>query len=127
MNDKNRQDEFDIARGIAMTAVCFSHNGGIPLISRFVTSFFIALFFVISGYFYKPEKVRKRIINLCGEYVKYTFILLLFSFLISPDNFSLAKLGGGHCILAICFIQTLAAGIFIFSLWITIRCGFLRH
>ena len=82
---RTRQIEFDIARGIGVAAVVFCHNGGILLGSGFITPYFIALFFVIAGYFYKDNSV-KRAKKLGAIYCQYTFFLFVISFIMQSGR-----------------------------------------
>ena len=82
---RTRQIEFDIARGIGVAAVVFCHNGGILLGSSFIVPYYIALFFVIAGYFYKDNSV-KRAKKLGAIYCQYTFFLFVISFIMQSGR-----------------------------------------
>jgi len=56
---KKRILYFDIAKGIAILAVIIGHLGGLPdILGRFIFSFHMPLFFLISGYFMKPMSMK---------------------------------------------------------------------
>lgn len=66
----NRVRYFDIARGIAMISIIAGHFDSTVVI-RFVFTFHVPLFFIISGFFYKDDikKVKQNAIKLLKPYV----------------------------------------------------------
>jgi len=57
---KKRILYFDIAKGIAILTVIIGHLGGLPdIVGRFIFSFHMPLFFLVSGYFMKPMNVQE--------------------------------------------------------------------
>lgn len=52
-----RINYFDIAKGLAMFCVIAGH-GGVSQVNAFVFSFHMPLFFLISGYFFKPDRAK---------------------------------------------------------------------
>ena len=96
---RTRQIEFDIARGIGVAAVVFAHNGGVLPGYSYITPYYIALFFVISGYFYK-ENSNNRALKLGNIYLKYTLFLFLVSLLTQSEHWVhnlLGALYGRYC------------------------------
>lgn len=78
--DNQRNEVMDIAKGIGIILVMLSHGCGFPFAGYYITSYYIALFFVISGYFYKPGRSIKESIVRKGKrlllpYLQYTLIL----------------------------------------------------
>ena len=53
--EKRRIEYFDTAKFIGMMMIILGHFG-VPEINRFVYTFHIPLFFLISGYFYAPRE-----------------------------------------------------------------------
>lgn len=51
---KQRLQYFDIAKGIAIILVILGHNEIPHTVNRFIFSFHMPLFFIVSGYFFKP-------------------------------------------------------------------------
>lgn len=75
-----RYNYLDVARGIGMILVLIGHSAGL---SKYFTCFFMQLFFVISGYIYKPGKTYKENVvhktkRLLIPYFINSFVLLLF-------------------------------------------------
>lgn len=48
---KERLDYIDIAKGFAILAVIVGHYSDISLVDRFIWSWHMPLFFILSGYF----------------------------------------------------------------------------
>lgn len=55
MDDTNRLEWIDVARGIGIISVMFGHLG-VDIIDRIVFTFHMPLFFLISGYFLKTDE-----------------------------------------------------------------------
>lgn len=56
-NNKQRIEYFDIAKILMMAVVIYGHSGASVGPLRFFESFFMPLFFIISGYFYSPKSL----------------------------------------------------------------------
>jgi len=89
-----RADAYDIAKGLGIIAVVFGHSGA-PFVG-FVSLYHMALFFFISGYFYKDcytqeplLLVKKRIKSLYLPFIQYgLFFGLLHNFLFSINIYT---------------------------------------
>lgn len=83
-----RQPVFDIMKGMAIIAVVMGHFDDIPVIlSRFIYSFHMPLFFIVAGYFYHPcaslsEKIYGDFKRLIFPYLLTFGILLVNAFLL---------------------------------------------
>lgn len=55
-----RDNSIDIARGIAIICIVLGHLGN-PTINRFVYTFHVPIFYLISGYFFREEKLQNSI------------------------------------------------------------------
>lgn len=69
---------FDIAKFVAMMMVILGHFG-VPDINRFVFSFHVPLFFLISGYFFKPNKNTWSLVKLKARQLLIPYIFVMFS------------------------------------------------
>ena len=56
----NRIDFIDIAKGIGMFLVIVGHVETYDFINRMIYSFHMPLFFVLSGFFLKPDHFGKK-------------------------------------------------------------------
>lgn len=67
---RNRIKYFDIARGIAMISIIAGHFDN-AIVIRFVFTYHVPLFFIISGYFYRNDisKIKKNAIKLIKPYI----------------------------------------------------------
>jgi fucose 4-O-acetylase-like acetyltransferase len=84
--EKARLDAFDILKGIAILLVVLGHS--LPsskigdLISNFIYSFHMPLFFIVSGYFYKTrpllEQIKKDIFGLLLPYIIFCIVLTIY-------------------------------------------------
>ena len=100
---KVRNTTIDIMKGITILLVILGHFDSIPDIKHWILSFHMPLFFIIAGYFHKPQfnynTFKKDINRLVIPYVFTMGILLVYSFSINilyrytPDVF-LLTLGG---------------------------------
>ena len=97
---------FDIAKFIAMMMVILGHFG-VPDINRFVFTFHIPLFFLISGYFFHPYektfsllkiKARQLLIPYLFTMVSVIFIYILREISNKETFFNIAKGIGDHII-----------------------------
>ena len=81
MNRNNRIQHIDTARGIAIICIILGHLGNMD-INRFVFTFHVPLFFLLSGYFYNKEinartLVIKRVRTLLIPYVICCTLIIL--------------------------------------------------
>ena len=54
----NRDTAFDITKAIGILLMILVHCSGLPhLLRNFIFSFHMPLFFIVSGYFYKPKAI----------------------------------------------------------------------
>jgi len=81
---KQRLDYIDIAKGIGILAVVYSHSGGEVVLMTYIGGFFIPLFFVLSGFTMKiPEGksisffLYKKGQRLLVPYFIFSIVLLL--------------------------------------------------
>lgn len=94
---KQRLDYIDIARGLGILTVIYSHSGGERSLMWFIGGFFIPLFFVVSGFTYRPERqggmaeywafLKKRGRRLLLPYVIFSIFLMLAYKCLSPTDF----------------------------------------
>ena len=75
-----RYKYLDIARGIGLLLVIISHSCGL---SSYLINYYIPLFFVVSGYIYKPgrsygENIGRKAKRLLIPYFGYSAVLLAF-------------------------------------------------
>lgn len=80
----------DIARGISIIFVILSHIIHVP---RWITCWYIPVFFIISGYLYNPEKnyysiVSSRVKRLIFPYFSYSLLLLLIFIVVKKPSFT---------------------------------------
>lgn len=72
-----RYDYIDTAKGIGIMLVVWSHMGSSVELSNFykwggyITTFYMPLFFILSGLFYKPTNMRKRLKQLLVPYISF--------------------------------------------------------
>lgn len=89
---KDRDQSLDVLKGIGMLAVVFGHvHGGLP--SRMLYIFHMPLFFIVSGYLFRPslrwrDALKKYSVRLVVPYLVFLFVLQL-------DRFYLAYHRGG--------------------------------
>lgn len=83
-----RNETIDIMKGIGIIAVIIGHMGNVPYMPyrNFIFSFHMPLFFILSGYFFKPNtdfkgKWRKDFSRLVIPYIFTASILLVFNIL----------------------------------------------
>lgn len=85
---KSRIPELDIMKGIAILCVILEHiNSNPDVVKNLITSFHMPLFFILAGYFYKPDnhylaKLRKDFKRLIVPYIATMSILAIYSFII---------------------------------------------
>lgn len=82
--ESNRKDYLDVARGICMICIILGHLGD-PFLNRFVFTFHLPVFYLITGYFFNPDNSLKTIVfkRSKGLLVPYYFAcasILMFSF-----------------------------------------------
>lgn len=83
---KNRDNILDIMKGVSILLVVLGHTYN-PFCHNFIYLFHVAIFYIISGYFFNPSYVeskhglflllKKRILSLWVPYVSYNFLALL--------------------------------------------------
>lgn len=81
MVDNIRVRYLDIAKGISLLLVMVSHSCGLPFGSKYFTSFYIQVFYILSGISYKRgrtlgENIHKRFKGIIIPYFKYNFIII---------------------------------------------------
>ena len=101
MNQRN--ETFDIMKGIGIIAVVIGHMRNVPMpIRTFIFSFHMPLFFILAGYFFKPNynyqsKIRADFSRLVIPYIFTASILLLYNifqaFIGDNINVKLIELG----------------------------------
>lgn len=75
-DEKGRIVALDIAKGLAMLIIIAGHLGSFP-ITRFVFTFHVPLFFLLSGYFYRYKSgLKDKIVRYIKPYI-FTVVLLL--------------------------------------------------
>lgn len=83
MNQRN--ETIDILKGIGIILVIIGHMHTVPIILRtIIFSFHMPLFFLVAGYFFKPnfdfkDKTKKDFSRLVVPYIFTAFILLLYN------------------------------------------------
>lgn len=75
-----RLDFPDIAKGLGIIFVLFSHSCGFPIFGNAVVAFYMPMYFFVSGYVYKPgrsvsENIRRRLRQLLIPYAGFTLLL----------------------------------------------------
>lgn len=91
---KQRESTIDISKAIGILLMILGHCLGIPDILRnFIFSFHMPLFFILSGYFYKPNQImdiiRKGNKHLVKPYLITSIICIMLC--LTAGNFDLAK------------------------------------
>lgn len=79
MNQK-RLDFLDIAKGLAIIFVLYSHSCGFLVMGKGIVAFYMALFFFVSGYVYKPgrpvkQSISRKLKQLLIPYAGFTLLL----------------------------------------------------
>lgn len=72
----------DIAKGISLFLVMVSHSCGMPFGGKYFTSFYIQIFFILSGITYKrgrtvSENIIRRLKNIIVPYFIYNMIIIV--------------------------------------------------
>ena len=79
----NRDATFDVMKGIAILAMVIGHCQIPDLLGKFIFVWHMPLFFLVSGYFYKPkeekEYIRKNTRQLVLPYIVTSLVLILLS------------------------------------------------
>lgn len=75
-----RLDFLDIAKGIGIILVLYSHSCGFPIFGYSVVAFYMPLFFFISGYVYKEgrrpvDNIKRKLKQLLIPYAGFTLLL----------------------------------------------------
>lgn len=80
--DTQRNVTMDVAKGIAIILVIFDHINRIIVLGNAISSFCVAFFIMLSGYFYKEqaikEVVNKRFRGLMLPYLKNGLFVIIF-------------------------------------------------
>ena len=84
-NSIKRDSSIDIVKGIGIILMVIGHSGCSKWLHDFIYAFHMPLFFICSGYFYKPISTgegqltfcKKRINGLYVPYVKWSILFLL--------------------------------------------------
>ena len=89
-DEKNRLTCFDIAKGIGIILMIVGHMPSVPSVLRmWIFSFHMPLFFIISGYFFRPkhpyEYIKKTFKQLIVPYILYSVIFIIFDIFIFRD------------------------------------------
>lgn len=97
----NRNEQFDICKGIGIILMLIGHSAVLTdnwsnLLFRTIFSFHMPLFFIISGYFFKPrsfkDNIKKSGKKLLLPYLFSSLISILLAWIIFPANvFSIIK------------------------------------
>ncbi|MGN0161876.1 MAG: acyltransferase family protein [Lachnospiraceae bacterium] len=78
--EKKRLDFLDIAKGIGIILVLYSHSCGFPIFGNAFVAFYMPLFFFVSGYVYREgrtpaENIKRKLKQLLLPYAGYTLLL----------------------------------------------------
>ena len=80
---KKRIEYLDVARGIAIILVIIGHIFKDGVLWRFIYSFHMPLFIIVSGYFYKNRRLKDEFIILFKKFFLPMIIILFVSFMIA--------------------------------------------
>lgn len=92
---KKRDTVIDITKAIGILLMIIGHWNGLPyLIRNFIFSFHMPLFFILSGYFYKPKSFKNVFVSGNKNLLKPYLLTSLFCIILclTTGNFNLAKL-----------------------------------
>lgn len=86
-----RDVTFDIMKGLGILLVIIGHTNDIPyILNNFICSFHMPLFFLLSGYFYSPQKnnilIKKNAKRLLSPYVFTGFIIIFLNIVIATNS-----------------------------------------
>lgn len=86
-----RDVTFDIMKGLGILLVIIGHTNDIPyIVNNFIFSFHMPLFFLLSGYFYSPQKnnilIKKMQKRLLVPYIFTGFIIILLNIIIATNS-----------------------------------------
>lgn len=79
-----RLDFLDVAKGIGIILVMIGHSCGFIFGGDYITSFYMAMFFMAAGYVYRPsgksygENIKKRLKRILIPYFSYNALLLVY-------------------------------------------------
>lgn len=86
MTESNRIEEVDISKGIGMILVITGHLCVSAPLRRFIYSFHMPLFFILSGIVYNVTRTRTRkaiqIKKILAEYIEWSGIYLVFDYIV---------------------------------------------
>lgn len=63
MNNKERIEYIDIAKGITILLVIVGHTINNPFLKQVIYTFHMPLFYILSGYFFKPKSSNKEVLK----------------------------------------------------------------
>ena len=94
-----RDKAIDITKAIGILLMILGHCAGIPEILRnFIFSFHMPLFFILSGYFYKPKEIKAIVAgnnkHLLKPYLITSLVCIVLSFTAGGLDKALAKVVG---------------------------------
>lgn len=81
---RERLTFLDVAKGIGILLVLMGHGTGFLFGGAYITAFYMAMFFVVAGYVYKPGKVsckdavKKRFVRILVPYFAYNGLLFCY-------------------------------------------------
>lgn len=86
MTKSNRIEEVDISKGIGMVLVITGHLCVSVSLRNFIYSFYMPLFFILSGVVYNVARTRTRkaiqIKKILTEYIEWSGIYLVFDYIV---------------------------------------------
>ncbi len=84
---EKRIEWIDIAKGIGIILVVIGHISQNKIISNFIYSFHMPLFFILSGFLYKPKEkyVRKKAKTILIPYIVFAIISYIYWFFIERN------------------------------------------
>lgn len=85
LNANKRIAEIDVAKGIGILLVVFAHVNYTPFLLKYIYSFHMPMFFILSGFVFDRKKylsfidfLKRRITSLICPYILFTAISILF-------------------------------------------------
>lgn len=85
--NNDRIEIIDLIRGIAIILMIAGHIGFGNIIKTYVYSFHVAIFYLISGYFYRNKQIKKDLIKLIIPYFVYGLINAILFYIIFKYDF----------------------------------------
>lgn len=77
---KERIDYIDTAKGIGILLVVWLHMGSVGSLPKFgywggyITTFYMVLFFIMSGMFFKPVEIKRKVNRLMIPYISFYIV-----------------------------------------------------